>query len=305
MQIFAGFVAAILALLNATFVGGSLSASTGAHATLIFGGDMMFDRTVRTTIEKNGGDYVFSCIDPTLADADLVVANLEGPITGEASQSVGSAVGSPENFVFTFPISTALLLSVHHVGVVNLGNNHIMNFGLAGVRTTTEALRAAHVKYFGDPLDVTVAHATPHGIALAFINYNEFGSTSLTTSAASNTIVQIQAARAAGELPILYTHWGIEYATTSPQYVRDLAHRFVDAGAAIVIGSHPHVVEDSEVYRGVPIYYSLGNFIFDQYWVDAVRHGLLLKVIFTPQGVGSIQEIPIELKRDRRTCLLQ
>ena len=78
----------------------------------------------------------------------------------------------------------------------------------------------------------------------------------------------------------------------------------VDAGAEIVIGSHPHVVEESELYRDKYIYYSLGNFIFDQYWNDDVRRGLLLKVWFTENGVARVQEIPIQLERDGRTCVV-
>jgi poly-gamma-glutamate capsule biosynthesis protein CapA/YwtB (metallophosphatase superfamily) len=268
------------------------------QATVLFGGDMMFDRTIRTTIDQKGGDFIFSCIDATLQESDLVVANLEGPITATSSRSVGSEIGAPDNFTFTFPLSTAALLAAHHIGVVNLGNNHILNFGSDGVRSTESALTNAGVRYFGDPLAQSVAAETVHGISFAFINYNEFEP----SSTASTTVAQIREARSSGEIPVVYTHWGIEYATTSPQYVHALAHEFVDAGAAIVIGSHPHVVEDDEEYNGVDIYYSLGNFIFDQYWNTGVSHGLMLQVTFGTSGVQSIKEIPVVLQRDRRTC---
>jgi poly-gamma-glutamate capsule biosynthesis protein CapA/YwtB (metallophosphatase superfamily) len=271
------------------------------QVTVLFGGDMMFDRTIRTTIDEKGGDFIFSCIDPTLQSADLVVANLEGPITATSSRSVGSAVGAPDNFTFTFPSSTAELLRAHHIRIVNIGNNHILNFGNDGVRSTISALTSAGVGYFGDPLSATVAAGSFDGVPLAFINYNEF----VNHGEASTTLSQIREARAAGQIPIVYTHWGVEYATTSPERIHTLAHEFVDAGAAIVIGSHPHVVEEHEMYNGVPIYYSLGNFIFDQYWNDDVRHGLLLRVTVTAQGVGALEEIPVELEHDRRTCAVE
>ncbi len=298
MHFLAVFAAAFLALAQATFSPAvpMTPANAAARASVIFGGDMMFDRTIRTTIEKEGGDFIFSCIDSTLQSADLVVANLEGPITGNVSQSVGTTIGSRKNFVFTFPLGAAALLSAHHIGMVNLGNNHIMNFGSAGVRSTIAALDAARVAHFGSPTKREVAEIDLRGVKLAFINYNEFG------GSASTTIEQIQIARMGGEVPIVYAHWGIEYATKSSAYSRELAHRFVDAGAAIVIGSHPHVVQEHEVYKSVPIYYSLGNFIFDQYWSDDVRHGLLLRVSFNSRGVASIEEIPVKLGRDRRTC---
>jgi poly-gamma-glutamate synthesis protein (capsule biosynthesis protein) len=268
------------------------------QATVLFAGDMMFDRTIRTTIEQKGGDFIFSCIDSTLAGQDLVVANLEGPITATSSRSVGSAIGSEENFVFTFPLSTAALLASHRIGVVNLGNNHVTNFGEDGVRSTIRALTDAGVGYFGDPLSQAVAAREVRGVHLAFINYNEFEP----SSTASTTVAQIGEARARGDVAIVYAHWGIEYATTSAPYMHVLAHEFADAGAALVVGSHPHVVQEHEAYHGAYIYYSLGNFIFDQYWSDAVRHGLVLQVTFTPQGLQSIKEIPVELEHDRRTC---
>jgi len=307
MQGWGNIVATLLAIVAAFFSVHVSSATwtllpsfeiSQRQATVLFGGDMMFDRTIRTTIDQKGGDFIFSCIDPTLQASDLVVANLEGPITAISSRSAGSAIGAPDNYVFTFPLTTAVLLAAHHIGVVNLGNNHILNFGSDGVRSTEAALSASGVQYFGDPLLQTVATTSVNGIPLAFINYNEFEP----SSTASTTIAQIRQAKASGEIPLVYTHWGIEYATTSPAYVHVLAHEFVDAGAAIVIGSHPHVVEDHEVYKGADIYYSLGNFIFDQYWDDAVTHGLMLQVSFDKAGVQSVKEIPVVLQHDRRTC---
>lgn len=271
------------------------------HARILFAGDMMFDRSVRTTAQARGDDFLLSCMDPVLASADLVVANLEGPITPAPSQSVGSSVGTPDNYVFTFPLSTADLLYRHNIRIVNLGNNHIENFGTEGVRSTIESLQKSGVGYFGDPLASRVASATIRGVHVAFINYNEFArqNTALT---ASTTIAQIKEARARGELPIVYTHWGIEYEPVAPARMRALAHAFVDAGAVAVVGSHPHVVEDHETYRDAPVYYSLGNFIFDQYWNDAVTHGLVLEFDLSSRGIENVREIPVLLEHSRQTC---
>ena len=272
-----------------------------AHATILFGGDMMFDRSVRRVADEKGGDFILSCIDSVLQGADLVVANLEGPITEHASVSATSTPGDEFNYTFTFPPATAELLYAHNIRVVNVGNNHILNFGRTGLASTLEFLHNADVAYFGDPVHSGIAIGAIRGIPLEFINYNEFAPNG-PAQAASTTIAQIQKARAGGYIPIVYTHWGIEYATTSSAYSRELAHSFVDAGAEIVIGSHPHVVEEHEMYRGKNIYYSLGNFIFDQYWNDDVRNGLLVRVEFSASGVQSVQEIPIRLEQDRRTC---
>ncbi|MEK7133452.1 MAG: CapA family protein [Patescibacteria group bacterium] len=301
IHLFVSLVASFVALFPATAVPNafpSLPRVAPPHFTVLFAGDMMFDRTIRTAVSEKGGDFIFSCIDPVLKEADLVVANLEGPITDKPSKSMGTPPGSDGNYTFTFPTSTAALLAAHNIRLVNIGNNHIKNFGTSGVRSTISALDDARVKYFGDPLDHTVAAEDFGDIHLAFINYNEFGGNTTTT------IRQIEDARMAGTLPIVYTHWGVEYATTSPEYIRTLARRFIDAGAEIVVGSHPHVVEEREFYREKYIYYSLGNFIFDQYWNGDVRRGLVLNVAFDKAGVQYVEEIPVELGRDRRTCPL-
>ncbi|HEY4527211.1 MAG TPA: CapA family protein [Candidatus Paceibacterota bacterium] len=300
------FLASIVSLFNFTQLAATSAAFFDAvvgeqKAVVLFGGDMMFDRSVRTAAERNGEDFLFSCIDTVLAGADLTVANLEGPITDNLSRSVGSAIGSPDNFIFTFPRTTAELLKRHRIEMVSLGNNHILNFGYSGVRSTQEALQAAGVAYFGDPIADTVTIKTVGGISFALIAYNEFGPYG-GKAAATTTERHITEAKIAGFMPVVFAHWGIEYEPFAAEYQRLYAHRFVDAGAVAVIGAHPHVVQNHEIYNGVPIYYSLGNFVFDQYFIEEVRHGLFLKVTFNGEGVESIEEIPIVLNKDRTVC---
>ena len=271
-------------------------------ATVLVAGDMMFDRSVRMAMDAQGEDFIFSCIKDTLQSADLVVANLEGPITNNASVSVGSVVDTPENYTFTFAPGVAALLHRHNIKLVNLGNNHILNFGQSGEDVTKEYLRVAGVEYFGDTKNNTVAYSNVQGVRIAFINYNEFAPGGWRGSA-STTLAQITEERARGFLPVVYTHWGDEYKTTAPERLQTLARQFVDAGAEMVIGSHPHVVEQSELYSGKHIYYSLGNFVFDQYFLPEVQRGLLLSITFAPGGVLSVTEIPTILSRDRRVCV--
>ena len=295
------------------------------QATILFGGDMMFDRSIREVANENGDDFLFSCIHDTLRDADLVVANLEGPITTYPSTSIGSAPGDNMNFTFTFPTSTALLLKRHNISLVNIGNNHTMNFNREGLVQTKEWLDKAGVSYFGDPEALEadkVARLTIHGIPFSFVNWSDWtplDSREATSNGAGvqNPVVkQIRREAESGHVTVVYAHWGEEYAPPTPP-MRQLARSFVDAGAAIVIGSHPHVVQEHEIYKGKNIYYSLGNFVFDQYWDDDVRTGLLLRVVFGPSTTASyneagygagktdvveVKEIPIYLEKDRRTC---
>ncbi len=271
------------------------------NATILFGGDLMFDRSVRQVMEREGADFIFSCMTETLEEPDLVVANLEGPITEYPSMSVGSVIGSPQNFTFTFPTETASMLARHNISLVNLGNNHIRNFGSEGVVQTKRFLDEANVRYFGTP-DVPeherVAELEIGGIPFSFVNWSDW-----TSEDVESVIAEIKKAAESDRVTVVYTHWGEEYIEPTPR-VKDLARAFVDAGAEIVIGSHPHVVQEHEMYHGKYVYYSLGNFVFDQYWNDEVSTGLLLKVTFSKDGVSGVREIPIKLGRDRRTCLL-
>jgi poly-gamma-glutamate synthesis protein (capsule biosynthesis protein) len=280
---------------------GASAPAEPASASVIFGGDMMFDRYIRTVAETKGGAYLFSCISPLLHSADLVVANLEGPVTASSSVSVGSTPGGPNNMTFTFPTTVPALLFSENIRAVNIGNNHIMNFSRPGLESTKAFLSAAGVSYFGDPdaaEEDRVLRTSVNGIPVSFVNWSDW-----TSDKTDHTVAQVREEKSRGGVVFVYTHWGIEYATTSPARVRALAHEFIDAGADMVIGSHPHVVEEHELYRGKDIYYSLGNFIFDQYWNAAVSHGLLLEVSFTKEGVSSVKEIPVELDGDGRTCL--
>src|SRR3989344_3320333 len=304
MEWLAGIIAFLIASVAGVFPANLLAYRAAPlpkapSATVLFGGDMMFDRPIRTTMNEKGGDYIFSCIDSVLDDADMVVANLEGPITSTSSVSVGSPVGGKNNFTFTFATSTAALLARHNIRLVNIGNNHIMNFSRWGLGETKRYLDEAGVGYFGDPdamEEGRVARVVIGGVNFSFVNWSDW-----TSDKTDHTVAQVREEAQSGRVVVVYTHWGEEYVPPPPR-VRALAHSFVDAGAAIVIGSHPHIVQEYEIYNGTHIYYSLGNFIFDQYWEDAVRNGLLLRVRFDSSGVRSVQEIPIRLEQDRRTC---
>ncbi len=270
-----------------------------ASAAILFGGDMMFDRSVRTVSRAQGDDFLFSCIDQVLQRADLVVANLEGPITSNPSVSEGSVIDTPENYTFTFPTTTAALLARHGIRLVSIGNNHILNFEESGLAETKQLLSKAGVSYIGDPLAPAsddVYRRTISGVPFSFVSWSDW-----TGDTEDNVVAAIAREASAGRLVIVYAHWGDEYVPPPPR-VRELAHRFVDSGAALVVGSHPHIVQEHEMYRGRPIYYSLGNFIFDQYWDASVRTGLLLRATFDRFGPVRLEEIPINLEQDRRAC---
>ena len=242
---------------------------------LFFVGDLMFDRNIRLAAQKNGNDFIFEEITDFLAGYNLVVANLEGPLTTNKSVSVGSVPGSANNFVFTFDPSWAKTLFNKNIQLVNLGNNHILNFGQKGLELTQEYLKEAGVEYFGAPASAgapSVIIKEIDGVKFGFVGYNQFiGSPA---EGASATRAEINKLRSQVDIVIVSAHWDREYFPEPLPTTKTVAHSFIDAGADLVIGTHPHVIQISEEYKGKKIYYSLGNFVFDQWFNQEVRTGL-------------------------------
>jgi poly-gamma-glutamate synthesis protein (capsule biosynthesis protein) len=260
---------------------------------------MMFDRFIRHVNDVHGSNFLFSCIDSLLKNADFALGNLEGPITANPSISEGTVIGSPENYRFTFPPGTADLLLQHNIKVVSIGNNHIGDYGGAGISSTHDYLTRAGVAYFGGLAgDSPVYRTTDHGIDLSFVNFNQFGGDS-----AEKVAQIISSEHAQNRVVIVYAHWGIEY-VDAPQSVRDVARLFANSGANLIIGSHPHITQTHEMIDGTPVYYSLGNFIFDQYFEPNVTKGLALLVHISSKNKITIDEKPVVLNPDGRTCLL-
>ena len=270
---------------------------SSSEVALLFIGDMMFDRYIRKVTHKHSPAFLFSCIDPLLKQVDLVVGNLEGPITTKASRSMGTVIGSRDNYHFTFPTTTAQMLFDHNIKVVSIGNNHINNEGKEGILQTQTFLHNAGVAYFGGLVgDSPVHHTVLQGHALSFINYNQFSGETKETVAKLITYEKSK-----GSTVIVYAHWGEEYKDVQP-YVRRVAELFAENGADLIIGSHPHVILSHEMIGKTIVYYSLGNFIFDQYFNDHVMKGLALSVRISGSSM-TIKEHYVNLTKDGRTCL--
>lgn len=274
-----------------------------AKAELLFVGDVMLDRYIRVRLGTHGADHVFGGVAPLLTSVDMVVANLEGPVTSFPSVSVGSRVGELTNMRFTFALNTTDILKQYNIGIVSIGNNHIRDFGDEGVLQTIGFLQAADMAFVGDPSGRAnePEYRTIEGIRFAFVSYNDFraGDAARATQAIKN-------AKTSGEadVVIVLPHWGNEYEVEPPERVRELAHAFVTAGADLIIGSHSHVVGEVEDWQGTRIYYSLGNFVFDQYFNAEVSCGRAVRAVFTKTATGvytTFENIPVGMHRDGST----
>ena len=256
--------------------------ATSSALTILIGGDIMLDRSVRKYGETHGYDSFFSELTPLFKRTDIVVANLEGPITSSSSRTVLKDGTYTKSFAFTFATTTGELLSRVGVSIVSLANNHTDNFGPEGFAETQHVLTDAGVKYFGSPWNYsgTEAISTMNDIPVAFVGYHQFA------SGFEHILADVKRLSAQGYFVIVMPHWGTEYATTSSELQRTQAHELVAAGARTIIGSHPHVIQEHEMIGDVPVYYSLGNLVFDQYFSTDVTRGNLIQLKLTKDTSG-------------------
>jgi poly-gamma-glutamate synthesis protein (capsule biosynthesis protein) len=264
--------------------------------SVMFGGDIMLDRNVARSAEASTTAYLFEDIAPVFTDADLRVANLEGTITTNPS------VARQNNKIlrFTFdPTIAGQALRVLQLDAVSLANNHALDFYQAGYTSTREYLSGFGVGYFGHPLNAAGTLSTTllsGGKTFCLVGYH-----SLFDADTTSVVAEIQTLRPQCSYVIVLPHWGEEYDHVAHAGQREAAYAFIDAGADVVVGGHPHVVQGHEVYRGKAIFYSLGNFMFDQNFSWATTRGMLLRVEFD-EAKTHFEVIPILIK-DQKVSL--
>jgi len=241
-------------------------------------GDIMLGRFVRIISERNGNiEYPFELIrgkeDRFFNGFDLLFGNLEGPIYKEG-------VRSETSMIFGFNDDTAPMLAKFGFDVLSIANNHTLNQRNEGLDNTVKKLTENNIGACGHPVNIdetSVVYKDVNDKKIAFVCFED-AVTKLDKEKAVNVITT---AKNNSDFVIVSPHFGVEYKHNANQRQIELAHAFVDAGADIIIGTHPHVVQNFEIYNGVPIFYSLGNFIFDQYWSYDTQEGLTLGLIVT------------------------
>lgn len=243
---------------------------------LIFTGDVMLGRAVGKLMDQKGDQYSFVNVQNLLFSADAVVANLEGPILSTTKSL------PPGSMQFAFASNTPMLLLKNNISIVSLANNHTGNFGNEGYLETTNFLDAAHVAWAGMPYSIGTSSLLRKTIGdqkFIFISFN-FTDPHFDVAQAVNFVKQSN--KQPDEFTVLLVHGGTEYAPHSTAAQRVFYRKLIEAGADVVVGNHPHVVEEVEIYKNRPIFYSLGNFIFDQYFSKAVQTGLVVKLTVDP-----------------------
>ncbi|OGI89669.1 hypothetical protein A2911_02605 [Candidatus Nomurabacteria bacterium RIFCSPLOWO2_01_FULL_40_15] len=260
--------------------------------TMAFAGDIMLDRGVKNSVLKNfDGDYsfLFEKLE-ILKKFDIVFANLEGTASGE-----GKDMGNL--YSFQMDPSVVPALKGGGISILSIANNHVGDWGRASYEDTLLRLRENEILYAGGGLNEEEAEEPTiiekYGIKIGFLGFSDKGSDWMRAEKeksglllASNPRFEeiIKNASARVDHLVVSFHFGEEYQKIHNERQEYLAHRAIDSGAKIIIGHHPHVVQDTEVYKGSFIAYSLGNFIFDQGFSKDTMEGMLLEIKLSRDG---------------------
>jgi poly-gamma-glutamate synthesis protein (capsule biosynthesis protein) len=262
---------------------------------MLFLGDLMLGRDVRTKIEENGLGYIFEPLDEVgfFSGYDLISANLEGAVTD------GGAYYPPEKeFDFAFKPETVAELKKYNFSFFNLANNHLGDQGAQGMDETRKNLDAMGFGYSGCE-NVIISDCAGKIVLLKNKKIGIIGLTAYWDNFDSERAKgEINKMKEKTDLVIVNIHWGEEYNTQFSTRQQELARAFVDAGADVIIGHHPHVVQGVEIYKEKPIFYSLGNFVFDQYFSEETQKGLAVELISKDDEL-SFNLYPLKLQSSR------
>jgi poly-gamma-glutamate synthesis protein (capsule biosynthesis protein) len=235
-------------------------------------GDIGLGRYITSTSRsKNNFNWPFQEVSSFLQSYDFNLANLESPVIADCPE------GKTGTFTFCGDDKFMPFLKENKF-IFNLNNNHILNYGQNGLQQTKNYLSEYQIPHFFDNFLYKEINGIKFGfLGFDFITYPQTD-TNLVLEKIKNYNSQV-------DWLIISIHWGNEYLPSPEKWRLDLAHQMIDAGADIIHGHHPHVLQSIEYYKGKPIYYSLGNFVFDQNWSKKTSIGEIVVVTLNKKEI--------------------
>ncbi len=274
-----------------------------SEIALIAGGDVMLSRNVgyRSRVTQDPA-YPFRYIAEFLKQADITFVNLESPFYHQGPKT------PPQNtMIFKAEPEMIEGLVKSGIDIVSLANNHFGNQGIRGELFTFDWLIKNKIEFIGAGRNLTEAHEEKilerQGIKFAFLGYSYdvpyYAASENSPGIAFWYIDKMQKdigrAKEKADVVIVSLHAGEEYTHKPNSAQKKFAHAVIDAGASLVLGHHPHVVQEAEIYKNGLIFYSLGNLVFDQNWSQATSEGAIAKIIFSGKKIKSAEIIPIKI----------
>jgi poly-gamma-glutamate synthesis protein (capsule biosynthesis protein) len=279
----------------------SFSKNPPATSNITFLGDIMLSRTVEDKARKSGNwNWPVLNIANDIKPTELTVANLESPFSDPPKPFAHTTVFGADGKMVSGLKEAA-------IDIVCLANNHFGDSGQKGMSLTFKLLDDNKISYFGAGTNSIESHKPVikeiNGIKFAFLGYvtstvtpSSYAATDsksgLNMMDTSQMKLDVAETKKGADFVIVSMHAGTEYTPNPNNEQEEFAHAAIDAGADMIYGHHPHVVEAIEIYNGKPIFYSLGNFIFDQEWSEETKEGFILKSKFIYNKLVSYELVP-------------
>jgi len=279
--------------------------------TMVFVGDIMLDRGVEAVVNNYSNyRYPFLKTVDVLKSADLAFGNLEGPISNG---------GQKQGSIYSFRFEPEAINGLKFAGfdVLSLANNHILDYGREALKDTISILGENNISLIGagenyleanKPLIKELRGSDDLSqVKIAFIGYalmnpksyeaskDYSGTSSFELERVKNEVKMIKALDIA-DIVIVSLHWGEEYQIRSNKKQQEIGRALAEVGADLIVGHHPHVVQELERYKNSWIAYSLGNFIFDQNFSEETMSGLMLRAEIQDKKIKIVE--PIDIKID-------
>lgn len=288
----------------------ALAAVTGPARVSVVG-DVMLARGAETRMREHGSGFPWEHVRDRLLTADLVIGNLESPVSDRGTPLPGKEIWFRASPAYG---QTDLL------DAVTLANNHILDYDTDALLDTFHFLKQSSTAYAGAGRNIAEARKPAileaNGVRIALLSYSEFADLFFSydyprSFRATETVAgvapmeldlileDIARARTGADIVMVALHWGVEYMNVPEPWQVGFARAVIDGGADVIIGQHPHAVQGFERYNDGLIFYSFGNFIMDQY--DPVtRESFIADIWVTPDGVVGADIVPVYIDDDFR-----
>jgi len=281
-------------------------------------GDIAFFRSIALKARDYGDNFIFDKVRDYLNNDDLLFGNFEFPFSNDANPHfLHSYHGYRAN------LSVLPALSKVNFDILNLANNHIMDWGLEGMMTTKNALESLGIKTIGVGINLKEARKPvvieKKGVKFGFLGYVKAGDWTVTDTTSGTAKIDINLIREdinylkrKVDHIIVSLHWGTEFSDYPYPGDVKMAHKIIDIGARIILGHHPHVLQGYEKYGNGLIFYSLGNFVYDPYServfvkasINERLESIIAEIKFSKDDIVSFTIMPIKINNRLQPVIL-